>query len=85
MSELEPASPPTERTAARDRRRAGRPEHVAPTLIPLLRGESAPPAAEAIQFGDPDQLRGVRGLAVGVALSAPLWAAAGLMGRWLFR
>lgn len=72
------------RSEVTDRRRPGRPEHVSPALIPLLRGDAAPVADEPLQFGDPDQLGGARGLAVGVVVSAALWAGLVLVSRMVF-
>jgi hypothetical protein len=79
--ELEPtASEPVSLAAVADRRRPGRLAQVNPELLPLLRGEPVP-APELIQFGDPDQLRGVRGLPLAIAVSAALWAGIAYAGR----
>lgn len=67
-----------------DRRRPGRVNNVSPELIPLLRSQPAEPASDAPpQFGDHDQLGAVRGIAIGAALSAPLWVGIALLGRWI--
>lgn len=66
-----------------DRRRPGRLASVSPELVPLLRGQSVPSAELEPSFGDPDQLGGIRALVAGVALSIPLWAVLGLLGRAL--
>jgi hypothetical protein len=65
-----------------DRRRPGRKE-VSPVLVPLLRGEGDPmlldfahEAAVLESDWDPvDALRPARGIAYGLLLSLPLWAA----------
>jgi len=56
-----------------DRRRPGRPEHVSPELIPLMRGNIQATGEPEVLFGDPDQLRAVRGLAIGAVISCMLW------------
>jgi hypothetical protein len=69
---------------SRERRRSGRPAHVSAELLPLLRGQEKIGGMEVPdQFGDPDQLRGVRGLAVGTACSAVLWAGIIYVGHWI--
>lgn len=57
-----------------ERRRPGRLETVSPELVPLLRGTANPPPP--IEFSDrsEDQLDPLRGLAVGLLISAGLWA-----------
>ena len=72
------------RSEVAERRRPGRRDHVSPELVPLLRGESAFVPDAPIQFGDPDQLRGVRGITLAVAISTALWAAIAYGGSWLF-
>ncbi len=70
--------------AASDRRRPGRMDQVSPALIPILRkGELPPEIDNSIEFGEPDQIAGARGVLFGVALSAPLWVGIVYVGRWL--
>ena len=66
-----------------DRRRPGRTE-VSPALVPLLRGQPAPMVMLDIvndasllesDWDTVDTLRPARGIAYGVMLSLPLWAA----------
>lgn len=57
-----------------DRRRSGRPEAVSAELVPLLRGQVNPAPDLDGLYGDPDQLRAARGLAVGAIFSCILWA-----------
>lgn len=71
-----------QRVEAKDRRRPNRPAHVSPELIPLLRGEASV-AEDPVQFGDPDQLRAARGLAVALTASAAFWAAIVYGARWI--
>ena len=78
--EIELVAPP----AVAERRRAGRSRHVSPELIPLLRGDAPVVLDEPMQFGEPDQLRGARGVSLAVAISAALWAAMAYSGYWLF-
>ena len=77
-----------------DRRRPGRRTDVSPELVPLLRGEFDPAIEDGsteradttdtgIEFDEPDQLRGSRGLVAGLAISGALWAAVWFGGRWL--
>jgi hypothetical protein len=76
-----------------ERRRPGRPAEVSPELLPLLRYQPTP---EGLDVAEPwptwasvaeprngrDPLRAVRGIAVGVVLTAPIWV--GLLGLvWL--
>ena len=71
-----------------DRRRPGRPSHVNPTLIPLLRGDlpsSLPPSDETELMEDRGALAPATAVAVALAMSIPLWAAIGLAARALFR
>jgi hypothetical protein len=73
------------RSAAKDRRRPGRRGDVSPELILLLRGQEARATPEQEpQFGDPDQLRSARGIALAIALSAVLWAGLAYVGHWAF-
>ena len=72
------------RSEVAERRRPGRLDHVSPELVPLLRGESAFVADAPVQFGEPDQLGGARGLTLAVAISAALWAVIAYGGSWLF-
>jgi hypothetical protein len=76
----------TSATQARDRRRSGRPDHVSPELLPLLRQSERDqlPFKESDDDYDPDdQLSAARGVFVGVALSVPLWVGAAYVVRWL--
>lgn len=67
-----------------DRRRPNRIEQVNPALIPILRtGEIPPDLGETIEFDEPDQMAGARGILIGVAISAPLWVGIVFLGRWL--
>jgi hypothetical protein len=59
-----------------DQRRPGRLEHVSPALIPMLRKPG-----QYVDADDSDPLAPARGIAVGLLLSAPLWALIGL-GVW---
>jgi hypothetical protein len=76
------AAPDNETEVLTDRRRPGRTE-VSPVLLPLLRGESAFGMPEVIDEAallesdwDPEEpLRPARGIAFGLLLSLPLWAA----------
>jgi len=68
-------------TAAKDRRRPGRLSRVSPELVPLLRGDAVPTPQPELQFGDPDQLQGVRGIPLAIALSAALWAGIAYAGH----
>jgi len=70
------------RSAVKDRRRPGRPGQVSPELIPLLRREAPVVPEQPIQFGEPDQLRSARGVALAVAISAVLWAGIVCTGYW---
>jgi hypothetical protein len=71
-------------SAVKDRRRPGRPALVSTELIPLMRGDAASIPDQPMHFGDPEQLRGARGVAVGVAVSAALWVGLVFLGRSLF-
>ena len=77
----------TNQAVAADRRRPGRPKHVSPELIPLLRTSELPPTLdegdEDMTLEDADQLSGLRGIAFGLALSVPLWVGIAYIGRWL--
>lgn len=74
---------PTE-AAVSDRRRPGRREEVNPALIPLLRTSEHPPILdETLEYDEPDQIAGARGVFFGVVLSAPLWVGIAYLGRWL--
>ena len=66
--------------ASKDRRRPGRPDQASPHLIPLLRtSEMEAAAASNPADGLPfeDALEPARGIAFGLVLSVPLWAAIG--------
>jgi len=67
-------------TASKDRRRPGRHDQASPHLIPLLR-TSEIEAAAASDTGDElpfeDALAPAKGIAVGLLLSVPVWAAIG--------
>jgi hypothetical protein len=62
-------------TMVAERRRPGRPAHISPELIPLLRGEAPLVPNDPIRFDEPDELGAARGIALGVGISAVLWAA----------
>jgi len=65
-----------------DRRRAGRPDHVNPTLVPLLRGDlpsSLPPSDETDLAQDRGKLAPAAAIAVISLLSTLLWAAIGFI------
>lgn len=73
-------------TVVADRRRPGRIEQVNPALIPVLRTSELPPdLGDTIEFDEPDQMAGARGIFAGVAISAPFWVGIVCLGRWLFR
>lgn len=62
------------------RRRPGRPSHVNPTLISLLRGDlpsSLPPSDETELVKDRGALAPATAVVVALAMSVPLWAAIG--------
>lgn len=66
-----------------DRRRPGRIEDVRPELLPLLRRSELLPAGaalsdeiEQVALGAGDSLSAARGIALAIALAAPIWAAA---------
>lgn len=78
----------TTEAAATDRRRPGRLDQVSPSLIPILRtgdqpGELPVDPNESIEFEEPDQIAGARGIFFGVAISAPLWVGIAYLGRWI--
>ena len=76
----DPAPAPAVSATSQDRRRPGRPDHASPHLIPLLRTpEIEAAAASGALDGLPfeDALRPAQGIALGLALSVPLWAAIG--------
>ena len=68
-------------SASKDRRRPGRTDHASPQLIPLLRTSEieatagTPGTAEELPFED--ALAPAKGIAVGLLLSVPMWAAIG--------
>lgn len=64
-----------------ERRRPGRPENVSPELVSLLRGTANPPPPLEFSDRSEDQLDPLRGLAVGLVISAVLWA---LLLRFVF-
>lgn len=70
-----------------DRRRPGRPEHVSPHLIPLLRNASTveipPEPIPAADAGNRDDLGSAKGILVGLGLAIPLWGLIGLCVWWL--
>jgi len=71
-----------------DRRRSGRPSHVNPTLVPLLRGDlpsSLPLSDETELVEDRGALAPAIAVAVALAMSVPLWAAIGFAAWALFR
>ena len=66
--------------ASKDRRRPGRPDHASPLLIPLLRTaeiEAAAASGTTDELPFEDALAPAKGIAVGLALSVPLWAVIG--------
>lgn len=86
----------TSADTAPDRRRPGRPAHVSPELIPLLRNAAtteipddavhASGAADVDQESferDADNLGAARGLAMGLVLGVSLWGIIGLAVWWL--
>lgn len=82
MSETSQPETPTQTTTG-ERRRPGRAD-VSPALIPLLRtGEHPPTLHQTIDFDEPDQVAGARGVFFGVAIAIPLWVSIALVGRWL--
>jgi len=71
-----------------DRRRPGRPSHVNPTLVPLLRGDlpsSLPLSDETELVEDRGALAPAIAVAVALAMSVPLWAAIGFAAWALSR
>ncbi len=72
-----------------DRRRPGRTDDVIPNLVPLLRGEAAAP--DLLVSDDLDLSHGLehtipmRGIAVGLAMSIPLWGVLGLLAWAILR
>ena len=77
---LDPAPTPAVSVASKDRRRPGRSDHASPHLIPLLRTteiEEAAVSDAADELPFENALEPVQGLALGLALSVPLWAAIG--------
>lgn len=61
--------------ALRDRRRHGRVQEVVPSLLPLLRNEINPSAIDGFDKlqETTGQLRAIKGILIGVLLSAVLW------------
>lgn len=77
-----PASAPAPAVSAapKDRRRPGRPDHASPQLIPLLRTAEIEAAVASGAMDEPpfeDALRPAQGIAIGLVLSVPVWAAIG--------
>ena len=71
-----------------DYRRPGRPSHVSPTLVPLPRDElpsSLPLSDETELVEDRGVFAPAIAIAVGLAISVPLWAAVGFAAWALFR
>ena len=72
----------------KDRRRPGRPDHVNPNLIPLLRGKAVPAllASDGLDppYG-PEHATPLLGIAVSVILSIPLWGVLGLLAWAILR
>lgn len=69
-----------------DRRRPGRPEHVSPHLIPLLRnatGLEIPPDDVPIVDHTRDDRGPAKGLMAGLGLALPLWVLIALGIWWL--
>ena len=73
-----------------ERRRPGRPRHVAAELLPLLRFTPPSGAEEANEPAisvdqPPDRLSGARGVVIGVLLVVPFWLVCGLAAYQLLR
>ncbi len=70
-------------TETRDRRRPGRPVHVSPRLIGLLRGDFAahPPFSEDVQLQNP--LSTARGLVFGTVLGLLIWVGSYFLATYL--
>ena len=70
---------PAASAVPKDRRRPGRLDQVSPHLVPLLRTSSVAEAAAAdMAEGMPgDALAPAKGIAIGLALSVPVWAVIG--------
>ena len=70
-----------------DRRRPGRADDVNPNLVPLLRGEAAPDLLVSDEIDTSYSLEHstpMVGIAVGLAMSIPLWGVLGLVA-WAIR
>ena len=71
---------PAVSAASKDRRRPGRPDQASPHLIPLLRTteiEAAAASGMEDELPFEDALAPAKGIAVGLLLSVPVWAAIG--------
>ncbi|MBN9559944.1 MAG: hypothetical protein J0H14_04335 [Alphaproteobacteria bacterium] len=71
-----------------DRRRPGRPEHVSPHLIPLLRNAAEaeiPPDDAPVADRTQDDLGPAKGILAGLGLAIPLWGLIGLAVWWVLR
>ncbi len=71
-----------------DRRRPGRVDDANPNLVPLLRGEAAPDLLVSDDLDLPYGLEHtipMRGIAVGLAMSIPLWGVLGLVAWAILR
>jgi hypothetical protein len=60
-----------------DRRRPGRPHHVLPTLVALLRGSFSEPLLEPMRARE-DPLSAAIGIVVGFAMGIGVWMVCGL-------
>ncbi len=67
----------------KDRRRLGRPAHVSPGLVGLLRGDFVAdvPFSEDVELDNP--LSAARGLVLGTVLGLLIWAATYFVARYL--
>ena len=88
--ESDPSSVGSGLSLAFERRRPGRPAHVAAELLPLLRftpppgvEETSEPAVSLAQ--PPDRLACARGILVGVLLVVPFWLVCGLAAYQFLR
>jgi hypothetical protein len=70
-----------------DRRRPGRPAHVSPHLLPLLRGTPTPPRPNDLIPDSDDDLPETPflGIISGVLISSLLWCLLGVVGWMVIR
>lgn len=80
VTELDTGSSTETKATVTDRRRPGRMEDISPDLIPLLRSQEQ---NATIEFEDVDQTAAIRGLFIGLLISAPIWAAIAYLGSSL--